>query len=90
MKQKQKTFTKTWRNDKWYDESDIEEQICYWYFHWQVSQRLLILIKNSEIWKPQLNFDIFFHCIVFGQIFVNMFVDDTEYASGKTFFSTKK
>ena len=38
-----------------------------------VSQRLLI--KKSEIWKPQLNFDIFFHCIVFGQIFVN--VDDT-------------
>ena len=53
-----------------------------------VSQRLLI--KNSEIWKPQLNFDIFFHCIVFGQIFVNMFVDDTEYASGKTFLFYKE
>lgn len=53
-----------------------------------VSQRLLI--KKSEIWKPQLNFDIFFHCIVFGQIFVNMFVDDTEYVRGKTFFSRKK
>ena len=46
-----------------------------------VSQRLLI--RKSEIWKPQLNFDIFFHCIVFGQIFVN--VDDTaQYVSRKT------